>query len=248
MEVGHPNGGLGGTHVPRGAVAEATFNGKYQVADVWYTIQGEGPLAGEPAVFIRLTGCNFRCRWCDTRWDDEADPYLTSGEIVERVTAAAAADPTNWVVLTGGEPSRWPLAALMQALLAHGGGGGVQIETAGAFWQPCMQWEHVLTVVSPKVGKVAPEHYRHTKHWKYVVGAGDAINEDIGIPLAGTQAGDVRSSPATPPLGAGAQVWLQPRDDGNDAMNAANQRYAAHLCMTYGHRLSLQQHKILGLP
>lgn len=55
--------------------------GLLQVQDVFYTIQGEGPFAGRTAVFIRLTGCNLRCWFCDTVWGDDSDVYQEPAQI-----------------------------------------------------------------------------------------------------------------------------------------------------------------------
>jgi len=73
------------------------------------TIQGEGPDAGKPAVFLRLARCNLTCEWCDTRysWDLESYPEIGSvmdvGEIAERLKREVVSDSTL-IVVTGGEP------------------------------------------------------------------------------------------------------------------------------------------------
>lgn len=72
------------------------------ISEIFYSIQGEGELAGVPSVFVRTSGCNLRCSWCDTKyssWDPEGK-QMTIYEIVEEVTKY----PTDYVVLTGGEP------------------------------------------------------------------------------------------------------------------------------------------------
>lgn len=73
-----------------------------RIAEIFYSIQGEGKLAGVPSAFIRTSGCNLRCVWCDTpytSWEPEGEE-MDIGRIVERVKDY----PTRFVVLTGGEP------------------------------------------------------------------------------------------------------------------------------------------------
>ena len=72
------------------------------IAEIFHSIQGEGELAGVPSVFVRTSGCNLRCRWCDTpyaSWRPEGVPMS-----VEAIAAEVAGHPARHVVLTGGEP------------------------------------------------------------------------------------------------------------------------------------------------
>src|SRR5881394_713852 len=74
-----------------------------RVAEIFYSIQGEGKLSGVPSVFVRASGCNLRCSWCDTpyaSWNPEGT-MRTLPEIVAEVQSHAGA---RHVVLTGGEP------------------------------------------------------------------------------------------------------------------------------------------------
>lgn len=93
----------------------------------FYTIQGEGYHAGKPAYFIRLGGCDVGCRWCDakTTWNARLYPPTPIEEIVER----AAACPAQAIVITGGEPTLYPLAPLTRALKSKG--LEIFIETSG---------------------------------------------------------------------------------------------------------------------
>ena len=72
------------------------------VNEIFYSLQGEGKLAGVGSVFIRLAGCPLRCRWCDTKyaWDADAGDILTPEQILEKTKAY----PAQFVVVTGGEP------------------------------------------------------------------------------------------------------------------------------------------------
>jgi hypothetical protein len=72
------------------------------ISEIFYSIQGEGELTGVPSVFVRTSGCNLRCRWCDTKyasWNLEGEQKSVA-EIVDRVCGF----PGAHVVLTGGEP------------------------------------------------------------------------------------------------------------------------------------------------
>ena len=122
-----------------------------KIAELFYSLQGEGSLVGVPSVFIRTSGCNLRCRWCDTpytSWSPEGTD-LELGQIVDQVRA----HPARHVVITGGEPMIQPelaaLAAMLRALELH-----ITIETAGTVSQPV---ECDLMSISPKLSNSAPE-------------------------------------------------------------------------------------------
>jgi 7-carboxy-7-deazaguanine synthase len=100
---------------------------RLQINEIFYSIQGESTLAGRPCVFVRLTGCNLRCRWCDTEYAF----YEGSRMTVEEVAAAVAAFRCDLVEITGGEPLlQDAVYPLIDALLAAG--DTVMIETSGA--------------------------------------------------------------------------------------------------------------------
>lgn len=220
----------------------------YQVAGIWKTIQGEGPWAGMPATFIRLTGCNLACGWCDTVWDDDKDPYLTPDAIWARIRAVAG--DCKLIVLTGGEPCRWILDPLLDALRGY----NIQIETAGSHWQECLRRPNVTIVCSPKVAKVHPKFLDHCDHWKYVVTAGDASEAD-GLPIHGTQRrkneipGEqfTGGAMARPPKGRQTYIYLQPCDEQDPVKNKANMDHMVQISMKYNYRAGLQLHKIFGL-
>ncbi len=98
------------------------------VSEIFYSIEGETTRAGFPAVFVRLAGCNLRCRYCDTRHAWEGGTAMGIDEIVARVDRYASADH---VTVTGGEPLlQGECGALARRLLAAG--RAVQIETNGS--------------------------------------------------------------------------------------------------------------------
>jgi 7-carboxy-7-deazaguanine synthase len=75
-------------------------NETLRVAEIFYSIQGEGPLAGYPCVFVRLAGCDLRCRWCDTKRAWDGGEALDFEEALARVESYGC----RFVELTGGEP------------------------------------------------------------------------------------------------------------------------------------------------
>ena len=93
----------------------------------FYTIQGEGYHSGKPAYFIRLGGCDVGCRWCDAKytWNPRQFPPQQVDTIIER----ACGYPAQAIVITGGEPSLYPLRHLTNALKNKG--LEIFIETSG---------------------------------------------------------------------------------------------------------------------
>ncbi len=113
----------------------------YRINEIFYSLQGEGAHTGRPAVFVRFSGCNLRCPWCDT--DFAAYREMKAEEII----AAVAVYPARFVVLTGGEPSLQVDEALVRAL--HDAGWTIAIETNGTHSLPSgIDW----VTVSPKEG------------------------------------------------------------------------------------------------
>jgi organic radical activating enzyme len=94
-----------------------------KINEIFYSLQGEGAHTGTPAVFVRFSGCNLRCPFCDTQ--HEAGTMMSDEQILKEV----AQYPARTVVLTGGEPGLWIDEALVEAL--HALGKRVHIETNG---------------------------------------------------------------------------------------------------------------------
>lgn len=127
----------------------ASSDDRIRIAESFHSIQGEGGLVGVPSFFIRTTGCNLRCEWCDTpytSWEPEGE-WTTIAELVAAVPAKA-----RHVVVTGGEPLLWSnLPRLTEALRAAG--RHVTIETAGTVYQ---ELACDLMSVSPKLANSNP--------------------------------------------------------------------------------------------
>lgn len=101
----------------------------YRVNEIFYTLQGEGAHSGIPAVFIRFSGCNLHCLWCDT---DFADSHEMTAEAIVQEALSLYDVPNErrkMCVLTGGEPSLQVDADLIRAL--HAAGFYICIETNG---------------------------------------------------------------------------------------------------------------------
>lgn len=101
--------------------------GPLRITEIYASIQGEAAFSGYPCVFIRLTGCPLRCRWCDTAYGFEGGRYLS----LEEVMVAVDAHGIKHVELTGGEPLAQPESVpLMECLVSRG--YRVMIETGGS--------------------------------------------------------------------------------------------------------------------
>lgn len=212
-----------------------------EVHSIFQTIQGEGPFAGRPAVFLRLAGCNLQCPHCDTDYTTDRR-QLSVGVIV--TTIRRLAGRATLVVITGGEPFRQRLAPLVRLL--HADGFAVQLETNGTLSEPQFPYELVTVVCSPKTGTIAPGLLPHIAALKYVIAANDYDLVD-GLP---DHALDHPAKPrlARPPEGFKGRVYVQPEDSGSPTANALNLQAAMWSCQTFGYWLCLQQHKIIGVP
>ena len=121
------------------------------INEIFYSLQGEGFLAGLPSVFVRIAGCPLRCRWCDTKyaWAEDAGQERGIAEIVEAVEQW----PCRFVVITGGEPmvnfEIRQLARELKAADKH-----VTIETAGIAYIPDVSCD--LMSISPKLSNSVP--------------------------------------------------------------------------------------------
>jgi len=130
------------------------------ISEIFYSIQGEGSLTGVPSVFVRTSGCNLRCRWCDTpyaSWQPEGTER-TVAEIVEEVQS----HPASHVVLTGGEPmvakGIHELAAALKTAGKH-----ITIETAGTIAPEGIACD--LASISPKLRDSTPDHRMINPGW-----------------------------------------------------------------------------------
>ncbi len=130
-----------------------------KIAEIFTSIQGEGLLAGVPSTFIRTSGCNLRCSWCDTpytSWKPEGDDR----DVNELINAATAARSVRRVVVTGGEPMIAPGIVELTRRLVDAG-KHVTIETAGTVFTPVAC--HLMSI-SPKLANSTPSE-RESGWW-----------------------------------------------------------------------------------
>jgi len=198
------------------------------VQHIFATIQGEGPYAGMPAVFVRLGGCNLACTFCDTEF--ESFKAVELNKIVSKVNELASNAPL--VVLTGGEPLRQPIEKLCEELIECG--FKVQIETNGTLYRELPP--EVEIVCSPKnMGKgyfpLRSDMLARVNALKFIISANRKDYSDVA---------DVGQ-------GSDIPVYVQPMDEYDEAKNAANLKLAMELAQQKGYRLSLQIHKIIGV-
>jgi 7-carboxy-7-deazaguanine synthase len=221
-----------------------------KIAEIFYSVQGEGKLAGMPSVFVRASGCNLRCVWCDTpyaSWNPTGED-LTVEDIVARVLRFNA----GHVVITGGEPMIQPqLPALIEMLRNRG--EHVTIETAGTVWLDGIQID--LASVSPKLSNSTP-HQRdggrfakaHEEgrlrwdvlrqfanspalkdiQWKFVISQPEDVAEVQSILQ---EIGNVKPQ----------DVLLMPEGISHEVVTERG-RWIAELCKTHGYRFGPRLH------
>ena len=123
-----------------------------KISEIFFSIQGEGELTGVPSVFVRTSGCNLRCRWCDTMyasWKPEGD-NITIDQLVEKVCSY----PAKHVVISGGEPM---IAKGMREFTDSLNllGKHITIETAGTVAPEGIKCD--LASLSPKLSDSTPK-------------------------------------------------------------------------------------------
>ena len=191
-----------------------------KVNEIFYSLQGEGYHSGTPAVFVRFSGCNLRCPFCDTQHEEGIE--MSEAEIVEAVKTY----PASLVVVTGGEPAMQLTEGLVDAL--HAAGKYVSVETNGTLPLPKnVDW----ITLSPKDSWVGSQ-------------AAPVLSraDELKLLFDGTHEPSLYSHIAV------AHRFLQPCDMGNDARNAEiMQATVDYIKKNPAWRLSLQIHKILKI-
>lgn len=224
-------------------------DGSLMVHSIFPTLQGEGPDAGRPACFIRLTGCNLRCYFCDTEFS--SGERMSVAQVIEKVR-----DVDPWgrlAVLTGGEPFLQNIGPLVAHLVAIG--REVAVETAGTvkpsqeetFWFHPRHHSLARVICSPKTPKIDPTIAALAHSFKYIVREGELSAYD-GLPEYSTQMKGGSAILYRPPDIRRVSIYLQPCDEQDAVKTARNLAEAVASCLKNGWYLSIQQHKLAGLP
>lgn len=217
------------------------------VHSVFQTIQGEGPYAGVPAVFVRLAGCNLECLGCDTNYTAGRKPW-EAGELADYVLGKLM--PSRLVVITGGEPFRQNITHFVNMLLTAK--VKVQIETNGTLFRANFPYGSCTVVCSPKTPKINDNLVPFINAYKYVVEAGPGsagVDPDDGLPLGvlGMTRKVARPQFGGPRRIKKSDVYVQPFDSGKAELNQKHTEAAVWSAQTFGYTLCLQLHKFVGL-
>ncbi|MDX1949708.1 MAG: 7-carboxy-7-deazaguanine synthase QueE [Rickettsiales bacterium] len=205
------------------------------VQEIFATIQGEGPNAGTPAVFVRLGGCNLACSFCDTEF--ESYSAIKIDEIIQEIKEKSLNKNNirthNLVVITGGEPMRQPIEEFCKKLLEEK--FSVQIETNGTIFRDLDS--RVQIICSPKniskYSRIREDLLPKITAFKFLISAFDekyySVQEigqaDYNIP-----------------------VYVQPIDDYNEQKNQANLLKTIEIARENNYKISLQIHKYMNIP
>jgi 7-carboxy-7-deazaguanine synthase len=247
-------------------------SGKLLVTSYFRTIQGEGPFAGYPAVFLRLAGCNFgdkkdHCSWCDTSFKFGQGHAYDVRALLDELTALPGYRASDILVVTGGEPTlQHALLDMLKVVSDSKAFARVQIETNGtqaAFFSAMdvlSKEARPVTVVSPKASvtarqyaKVSDKVLRSAHALKFVV-EDDAASCHYELPQWAFDARDAHGltlyvSPMAvytrPYDGEVSSIW----EDGliDREATARNYAYAARYAMEQNVLLSLQTHLFVGI-
>ena len=202
---------------------------QYKVNEIFYSLQGEGLWTGTPMVFVRLSGCNLRCPFCDTRHEEGV--FLSAGAIVEE--ALRVGGSCRIICLTGGEPLLQADAALLEAF--HQAGFTVHVETNGTCGLPeGLDW----VTFSPKEdfdprGTVRLQHADEVKVvFRQAHGQADTLLREAQIERwAKVQAEDHSLQPCADPVTGVSNI----------------EETVAYILAHPHWRLSLQTHKLLNI-
>jgi 7-carboxy-7-deazaguanine synthase len=218
------------------------------IAEIFHSLQGEGELTGVPSVFVRTSGCNLRCNWCDTPYASWHPEGVQMG--VDEIVAEVAKRPAKHVVLTGGEPMvakeiRELAAALKQR------GYHITIETAATVAPEGIACD--LASLSPKLKNSAPDERLSAtwreKHdalrWQPAVVQAWLASYGYQLKFVVSQVADVDEIEGMlGQLGAGiprAKVLLMPEGTTVEALRA-KAGWLGELCKVRGYRYAPRLH------
>jgi organic radical activating enzyme len=202
-----------------------------KINEIFSSLQGEGLRQGEPTLFIRLTGCNLRCAFCDTSFAWEMGEDLLVEQILDRARDLRRDFPSEWVCLTGGEPLLQDLGELLKALTRAS--LKIQVET-NATQPPMFPVDWYTASPKPPDYDLHPGLAEVSREVKLVLS--HDLTEDVCLRLC-------RSFPAETPL------ILQPESNQDWSVQKGLDLLRKVLASGKTNvRLSLQLHKILDIP
>lgn len=200
-----------------------------EVAEIFYSIQGEGPFTGEPAVFIRLAGCNLQCHFCDTQYTYRTK--MTVETILKDVNKLLEGKRKRFVVITGGEPFRQNIKKLVKSLLKEG--IEIQIETNGTLYLD-LPYDEITVVCSPKALPVHKDMMNNIGVFKILVKHSTHGEYDMLLPK------DFK-------IPKGKMVYVQPLDEQEKYTNKKNKKAAFKAALKNECRLGYQLQKVFGV-
>lgn len=201
-----------------------------RINEIFYSLQGEGRFTGVAAVFVRLSGCNLHCWFCDTQHQEGREMSE------EQIVAEASRFPSRHVVITGGEPTLQLNARLTQLL--HQAGFFIQIETNGTHalaegcevdWVTCSPKHLVTTAEGASTAPIAPIRLTHIDELKVVF---ESPRQDMS-PYEQIPASELRLQPCD----------VQDAERNSKILHATIQYILDHPQW----QLSLQTHKLLDI-
>ena len=200
-----------------------------KIQNIFLTIQGEGPYAGHPSIFVRLGGCNLTCSFCDTEFEEFQEIAIEG--ILAKISELTKNNHIRLIVITGGEPLRQPINLLCTNLLKNG--YHIQIESNGTLYQELPP--QVEVVCSPKISngkyhKIRPDLEEKIVAYKFIISS--RIKEYSIIPDWNFNR---------------KKVYIQPMDEYDVEQNLLNQKLAMELTIKTGYIFCLQIHKIIGV-
>ena len=228
-----------------------------ELVEIFHSIQGEGPLTGVPATFVRFAKCNLQCLWCDTLWN-RVNIRMSNDELAEYLRRRG---PT-WIIYTGGEPClqlQRQLTSQLQATNTH-----QAVETNGTVWTDALlDMDHIT--ISPKA--YHPIHTEIQGYFSEIEKIDQATGQHIQTELRfiicneeddlfDTGINDrvdwITFSPLMHAIGPPPKGWRP--GDGSPGLLGAADATTLQRCIELVHkhryrnaRLSVQLHKFLGV-
>lgn len=197
----------------------------YKISEIFYSLQGEGALAGRPANFIRFYGCNLKCDFCDEPLHNEIYREMSVDDILNELENS----PSIFVVLTGGEPSLYNLTDLIDVLKDKG--YFVAVETNGYNFNNIYNADWIT--YSPKSPKI--QYNGLIDEYKFVVDKMTDLTPIFDI----IQTCREKNSDAL--------IYIQPKADGS-CVNKENIDFCVEIVKNIPDlKLSLQIHKMIGI-